>query len=90
MEILDPRILTEREYIDYAPRPKALRGLRVGVIENTKKNAEILLRMLAEKLEVQHGIKMTTVVHKSQRAPLTDAQADQLKDVDVVITGIGD
>ena len=90
MEILDPRILTEREYIDYVPRPKTLRGLRVGVIENTKKNAESLLRILAEKLEAKHGIKMDTIVHKSQRAPLTDAQANQLKTVDIAITGIGD
>ncbi len=90
MEILDPRILTEREYIDYVPRPQVLKGLRVGVIENTKKNAETLLRMLAEKLAAKHGIDMSTVVHKPQRAPLTDAQADQLKDVDVAITGVGD
>ena len=91
MDILDPRIPTERDHIDYAPRPKVLKGLRVGVIENTKKNAETVLRLLADKLEAAHGIKMEVVVHKPQRAPLTDAQTEQLQGkADVVITGIGD
>ena len=90
MEILDPRILTERDHIDYVSRPKILKGLRVGVVENTKKNAEALLRILAEKLKTKHGLNMESVVHKPQRAPLTDSQASQLKGVDVAITGIGD
>ena len=90
MEILDPRILTDRDHIDYVPRPKVLKGLRVGVIENTKKNAETLLRILSEKLKTKYGLDMEVVVHKQQRAPLTDTQADQLKNVDVAITGVGD
>ena len=91
MDILDPRIKTERDHIDYAPRPKVLRGLRVGIVENTKKNAETVLRMLAEKLDTAHGIKTEVVVHKPQRAPLTDAQAAQLQGkADIVITGVGD
>jgi len=91
MDILDPRIPTERDHIDYAPRPKNLKGLRVGIIENTKKNAETVLRLLAEKLEARHGIKMDVLVHKPQRAPLTDVQTAQLQGkVDMVITGVGD
>jgi len=91
MDILDPRILPERDHIDYAPRPATLQGLRVGILENTKKNAEGLLRLLAEKLEAKHGVKMQVVVHKPQRAPLTDAQAAQLRgNIDVVVTGVGD
>ena len=49
-DILDPTIATEREYIDYVARPAQLRGLRIGVIENTKKNSEAVLRTVAEKL----------------------------------------
>src|SRR5262245_12878761 len=91
MDILDPRIKTEPDHIDYVPRPKVLKGLRVGMVENTKKNAEAVLRILGEKLELKHGVKMEVVVHKPQRAPLTDAQAAQLQGkIDVVITGVGD
>ena len=91
MDMLDPRIVTQPDRIDYAPRPRILRGLRVGIIENTKKNAEVVLRMLAEKLETVHGIKMEVLVHKPQRAPLTDAQTAQLFGrADIAITGVGD
>ena len=41
--ILDPTIATAREQIDYAPRPGSLKGLRIGLIENTKKNAEAVV-----------------------------------------------
>ena len=89
--ILDPTIATAREQIDYVQRPKSLEGLRVGLIENTKKNAEEVLRRVAEKLEALHGMKMTVLLHKPQRAPLKDSQVAELKGrVDFAIAGVGD
>lgn len=91
MDILDPTIATAREHIDYVPRPKSVKGLRIGVIENTKKNAEAVLRKVAEKLETVHGMKVEVLVHKPQRAPLRDAQVAELKGkTDFAITGVGD
>ena len=91
LDILDPTIATARESIDYTPRPRSLRNLRVGLIENTKKNAEAVLRKLAGKLAAAHGIQMEVLVHKPQRAPLQDAQLAELKGrTDFVIAGIGD
>lgn len=91
MNILDPTIGTAREQIAYVPRPGNLRGLRVGLIENTKKNSEAVLRRLAEKLETAHGVRVEVVVHKPQRAPLKDAQIAELKGkADFAITGVGD
>jgi len=91
LEILDPTIATAREPIDYAPRPRSLRGLRVGLIENTKKNAEAVLRKLAAKLAAAHGMQMEVLVHKPQRAPLSDAQLAELKGrTDFTIAGVGD
>ena len=90
-DIMDPTIATAREHIDYPPRPRSLRNLRVGLIENTKKNAEAVLRKLAEKLATTHGIQLEVLVHKPQRAPLRDTQLAQLKGkTDFVIAGIGD
>ena len=90
-DIMDPTIATARERIDYPPRPRSLRNLRVGLIENTKKNAEAVLRKLAEKLATTHGIQMEVLVHKHQRAPLKDTQLAELKGkTDFVIAGIGD
>jgi hypothetical protein len=89
--ILDPTIATAREPIAYVPRPRRLEGLRIGLIENTKKNSEAVLQRLAEKLAATHGMTMQVLVHKPQRAPLKDAQIAELKGrVDFAIAGVGD
>ncbi len=91
LDIVDPTIATAREHIEYAPRPKNLAGLRIGIIENTKKNAEAVLRQVADKLETQHGMKTEVLLHKAQRAPLKESQFDELKGrIDFVIAGVGD
>lgn len=91
LDIMDPTIATAREMIDYAPRPRAFAGLRIGLIENTKKNSEAVLRALAAKLEALHGMTTAVLVHKPQRAPLRDGQIAELKDrADFAITGVGD
>ncbi len=91
MNVLDPTIATEEEPIDYAPRPTDILGLRVGIIENTKKNAEAVLSKLTEKLKSAYAMEADFLLHKAQRAPLTDAQIIELRNkVDFVIAGIGD
>jgi hypothetical protein len=91
MNLLDPTITTEEEPIDFAPRPVNLHGLRIGLIENTKKNAEEVLRSLAQKLARAHGMTTGVLVHKPQRAPVKDAQIAELKGrTDFAIAGIGD
>lgn len=89
--ILDPTIAAPRTRIDYAPRPQSLEGLRIGLVENTKKNSEAVLRKLAEKAGRRHGMTMEVLVHKSQRAPLTDTQVAELKArANFTIVGVGD
>jgi hypothetical protein len=91
MNLLDPTMATEEEAIDFAPRPLDLRGLRIGLIENTKKNAEDVLRKLAEKLGSAYAMTAPVLVHKPQRAPVKDAQLAELKGkTDFVIAGVGD
>lgn len=91
IDILDPTIATAREPIDYVPRPKSVKGLRIGLIENTKKNSEAVLRKVAEKLAAAHGMKMEVLIHKHQRAPLNDDQLADFKGrTDFVIAGVGD
>ena len=91
LEILDPTISTARETIDYAARPTNLKGLRVALIDNTRKNAEAVLLRLADKLERTYGMKVEVLLHKHQRAPLADAQLAELKGkVDFAIAGVGD
>src|SRR5215831_12445439 len=48
----------------YAPRPKSLKGLRVGLVENTKFNSEVILRKIAERLAMQYQITLTHLDRK--------------------------
>ena len=41
MELLDPTVEQPAQAIDFAPRPKALAGKRVALIENTKHNSSV-------------------------------------------------
>ena len=89
--ILDPTIPRPEQRIDYAPRPGNLRGLRIGVIDSTKRNSEAVLRGLAEGLRALHGTQLEVLVHKHQRAPLLDEQIRELRDkADFAIVGVGD
>ena len=91
IDLMDPTIPVGREHIDYAPRPKSLNGLRIGLIENTKTNSEAVLLKVAERLAASHGMTMEVLVHKPQRAPLKDSQLAELRGrADFAITGVGD
>lgn len=91
MEILDPTLSGEGADFAYAPRPDALTGLRIGLVENTKPNSEALLLKLAQRLEAAHGMTVAHLVHKPQRAPITEEQIAELAGVsDFVICGVGD
>jgi hypothetical protein len=89
--ILNPTIEVEKEHIEYVPRPAQLPGLRIGVLDNTKKNAETVLRNIARRLIETHEMKLGMVMHKFYRSPLTESQIDELKsNSDFVIAGVGD
>ena len=89
--ILDPTLARPVQRIQYVARPSDLRGLRIGLIDSTKKNADVVLRRIADRLGSTYGMSCDVLVHKHQRAPLSDAQVAAVKDrVDFVIVGVGD
>jgi hypothetical protein len=91
LDILDPTVSTAPERIPYVQRPQNIKGLRIGLIENTRKNSEPLLKVLAAKLHDLHGMQVEVLLHKHQRAPLADAQLGELRGrIDFAIVGVGD
>ena len=91
LDILDPTIATARERIAYVPRPRKLSGLRIALVENTRKNAEQVLVELAAGLRRSHDMRVEVLLHKHQRAPIADAQLAALRGkVDFAIAGVGD
>ncbi|UCF82974.1 MAG: hypothetical protein JSV50_17580 [Desulfobacteraceae bacterium] len=92
MEVFDPTTPPVKESISYAPRPKDLNGLRVGLIENTKHNSDVLLLKIVERLKERFGMEMALLNRKKSASDhVTDDVIEDLKKkADFVIAGIGD
>ena len=92
LEIFDPTVSPVQEPISYAPRPESLKGLRVGLVENTKHNSAVLLLKIAERLKKEFGIEMVALYSKKSASDyLADETIADLKQkADFAIAGIGD
>ena len=76
-----------------APTPPIaqLSESRVGVLENGKQHAELILTSIAELLGAAHGVELVTVMHKSIAAAADPAVIDELVDkADWVLVGSAD
>jgi hypothetical protein len=74
-----------------APRRASLEGAAIGLLNNSKGNADHLLERIATRLGERHGVRDFVRVTKpifSRVAP--DDQLEQLKRCDAVITAIAD
>ena len=90
--VFDPRGVVEAERVTPPPRVAALTGLRLGVLDNTKWNANRLLRKTAAQLEARFRFGAVTYYRKEIFSK--DADPDLLKTIaaenDAVLTAIGD
>jgi hypothetical protein len=75
-----------------SPRPVSLRGLTLGLLDNTKPNAMLLLDEIAADLEREHGIAgVKRYVKDYFGTPIAQELLEQIvSEVDVVITAVGD
>jgi hypothetical protein len=75
-----------------APRPGSLTGLRVGLLDNTKPNAAVLLAAVADELRRGWGVRSSAVYAKGYfGTPVEKSQILQiLENCDFVVAGIGD
>ncbi|MBM3217917.1 MAG: hypothetical protein FJZ38_04420 [Candidatus Rokubacteria bacterium] len=91
-KIFDPTAAPVARAVALAARPVELRGLRLGLVENTKFNSDTLLLKLADRLRERHGITMTHMARKRSPSHEVDERAiAALKErSDVVVSGIGD
>jgi hypothetical protein len=75
-----------------APRRSGLAGARVGLLVNTKRNADLFLAEVGRLLRDEHGAASVTARTKlafAQPVP-EDMLKELVSDCDVVITGVGD
>jgi hypothetical protein len=92
MKLIDPTAAPVARTVPLAPRPADLRGLRLGLVENTKFNSDTLLLKLADRLRERHGVTLTHVARK--RSPSHEVEETAIATLkarsDVVISGVGD
>jgi hypothetical protein len=92
LRILDPTVQPKVEEVSYAPRPKSMSGLRIGLVENTKFNSDRLLLKVADILEREYGASGHLI--RSKRSASVPAHEEILAELatqcDAVVAGIGD
>jgi hypothetical protein len=92
MKLFDPTASPAPREALMAPRPTDLRGLRIGLVENTKFNSAALLAKLADRLRDRHGMTLAPMTTKRSPSHAVDeAQVAALRrQADFVVSGIGD
>lgn len=75
-----------------SPRPVSLKGLTVGLLDNTKPNSTLLLDEIAADLSRDYGIgEIKHYVKDYFGTPVKDELFQQIvSEVDIVITAVGD
>ena len=92
VRLLDPTAQPPEGARPLAPRPDDLRGKRIGILHNTKANADVLMHRIAELLCHQYGA--SGVVYRRKAHAATAAPDTLLEELmatcDVVLVGSGD
>ena len=90
--VFDPRGVVETEPLALSARVTELGGLRLGVLDNTKWNANRLLRKTAAKLQEEFAFAAVNYYHKESFSKEADPTLIETiaANNDIVLTAIGD
>lgn len=90
--IFDPRGQVSSEADPIAPRAKALAGLRLGILDNSKWNANKLLRGASAALSGEIGFAAVNyyVKHNFSKDAAPELLEQIARENDIVLTAIGD
>ncbi|MCH7736928.1 MAG: hypothetical protein IH872_05940 [Chloroflexi bacterium] len=88
---IDPTAGGSKETVLPAPRPFGLSGKVVGLLDNTKEQADIILRTVGEALCERYGVEKLIIRRKEHYSkPATPEMIDEMAEqVDVAIAGLG-
>ena len=90
--VFDPRGVVETEPLILSARVAALNGLRLGVLDNTKWNANRLLRKTVSKLQEEYSFAAVNYYRKESFSKEADPALIEsiAANNDIVVTAIGD
>lgn len=91
LPFIDPTAGGRRSRVTLAPRPIDLAGKVVGMIDNTKEQADVILAAVAEELRARFGVKDVIIERKEAFSrPASAEQIDALaKRVQVAAAAVG-
>lgn len=91
-KIYDPRGSVAAQAREISPRVSSLPGLRLGVLDNTKWNANKLLREVRDQLTATHGFGAVNYYRKEAFSRFADPKLiERIRaESDIVVTAIGD
>jgi hypothetical protein len=90
--VYDPRGAVGTDAKPLSARVKTLDGLRLGLLDNTKGNANKLLRQVRDDLQQAHAFKSVNYYRKESFSRFADPKliAQIRAENDIVVTAIGD
>ena len=88
---IDPTAGRGRAKIALAPRPMDLAGKIVGMIDNTKEQADVILETVAEILRSRYGVAKVIIRRKEHFSrPASEALLNEMaKEVQVAAAALG-
>ena len=88
---IDPTAGSGKAKIAPAPRPMDLAGKVVGLLDNTKEQADVILQTIGEALQERHGVARVVIRRKEHYSkPATPNLIDEISgEVQVAIAAVG-
>ena len=90
MDLLNPCGSVPRRLKPLTPRRGALAGRTVGLLDNSKPNARVLLERVAELLSARAGTASVRIWTKPTSAQPAECLDEIARSVEVVLTGSAD
>ena len=88
---IDPTYVPKREIIPLAKRPASLAGKVIGMLDNTKEQADVIFKTIGDILVERYGAARIVILRKEHYTkPASEALLDAMaKDVQIAIAGLG-
>jgi len=88
---IDPTYIPKREIIPLAKRPASLAGKVIGMLDNTKEQADVIFKTIGDVLVERYGAARVVVMRKEHytKAASVDLLDAMAREVDVAIAGLG-
>ncbi len=88
---IDPTASTSSQKIKFAERPEDLSGKIIGMIDNTKEQADVILEALGTQLRERFDVAKVIIKRKDHYSkPAPDKMIEDMsREVDVAIAALG-